>query len=194
MWCTISSTWCKYIQTPLPFSLPPPWNPSLLTKLLISSPSCNWVIQPIKLLTLLVSTNLPSADYAPNIVLTYPNSLGIIHPSLPPLTCNMLFVLLDLERLRMLSRLPKHFRMSRTTPSLPKPFAVALGKLVWRLWWSKNALFSPSVIGVHDWTLLWAMSTGLWRTGSVLFGQMRSKLTALGQMVGSGCGKGQVKA
>jgi hypothetical protein len=41
--------------------------------------------------------------------------------------------------------------------------------------------------------LLLCIGIGLWRTGSMLYGQMRLKSTTWGQMEGSGCGSGREK-
>ena len=194
MWCINSSTWCKHSQTPSLLPLLSSWSPFPLiksTKLLFS---WNWVEQLVRSLLPLDSVTLPSVAFALNTVPTFPKLLVVIHPSFLLLICTMLFNFLVLERLWMLSRSPRPFRMSRTIPSLPRPSTVTWRKLVWRLWWSRNTLFLPSIIGEKGWILLWVIRTGLWMIGSVLYDQMRSKLIALTQMVESGLGKRQERA
>jgi len=99
--------------------------------------------------------------------------LVVVLPSFLLLICAMPFVLLGLEGLKMQSRSPKHSKMWRTVPSPLRQFTATWRKLVWRLWWSKNALSLPTIIGGQGWTLLWAIRIGLLRTGSMLYGQMR---------------------
>ena len=55
---------------------------------------------------------------------------------------------------------------------------------------AKHSLLT-TVIARPDLTLQKHTSTGPWRTGSRLSGQMRTRLTVLGQMGGSGCGRDQ---
>ena len=124
--------------------------------------SWNWVKQLVRSLLPLDSITPPSVVFALNTVPTLPKPLVVVNPPFLPLICNMLFNFLVLERLRMLSRSPRPFSMSRTIPSLPKPSVVTWRKLVWRLWWSRNTLFFPSVIGDRGWILLWVIRTGLW--------------------------------
>ena len=53
----------------------------------------------------------------------------------------------------------------------------------------QKSLFFQRPIGGGSWSLPWSTSTGPWRTGAGLFGQMRLRLIGWGQMGGPGYGK-----
>jgi hypothetical protein len=79
------------------------------------------VSQHTSSLPLLVFTLVLSLDYAPNIILLSLSQLENVQPSFLPSTFDMLFILLSLERLKLLLRSPKHLQTLLTSLSLPRP-------------------------------------------------------------------------
>ena len=148
MWHTISSTWCKHIQThrffhihhheiPLHGTNHPHY--LSLGDGSFNPPNCSlyWPKPIYHQQTMLQTLSEPTQALWWS---------SIHHYSYWHASCYLSYWK-ELEMLRMLSRSPSHFQTSRTTPLLPRQSVVTLGKLVWRLWWSKNAPFSLSVIG-----------------------------------------------
>ena len=144
----------------------------------------------IKSLQLLVYTTPILANYALNFIPLFPSPLVVVPLSFPLPICNMPFVLSVLARLILQSKSSKPSRTSRTSLSLSKPSAIISNRLVWKLWWRRNTLYFWNDISTNGWTLQSHIRTKLWRTGSMLYDQMRPRLIVWGQMGGNGSGKG----
>ena len=66
----------------------------------------------------------PSPDFVPRSILAFKSLLEALHQSFLLLTLNMLNILLPLDKLKMLSKLPKHLSISQISLSLPVLFAL----------------------------------------------------------------------
>ena len=66
----------------------------------------------------------PSPDFVPRSALAFKSLLEAVHQSFLLPTLDMLNILLPLDKLKMLSKLPKHLSISQISLSLPVLFAL----------------------------------------------------------------------
>lgn len=138
---------------------------------------------------LLVSALEPSLSFVLSTVLMLPSPLVVVQPNLHQQMSPMQSVSFVCRRLIMLCKWPNLFRMSPTNLSLSKLFVEHSKRLVWGLWWWKNAHCWRRLIEGKDYNGLRGIENTLWRTGRGLYSLMRLRSTILGQMEENGCGR-----
>ncbi len=110
----------------------------------------------------------------------------------PPKTNDIQFALLPLVKLILPPNSDGNFPPLSTLQSPLNPFEMLSKKSPQLPMLRSRNPFSPTVISGYVQSLLKSMNTGLKKTGHVVCGQMKPRLIVLGQMGGSGCGKGLV--
>jgi hypothetical protein len=90
-----------------------------------------------------IGVSVASLEYAPAIVLTSKKLLVVTLLSFLSRIYAMLFDSLALEKLKMLSKWLKHFRIAPTNLSPSKLYEIAWRKWGWKLWWRRKDHFLP---------------------------------------------------
>ena len=111
-----------------------PWNQCLLLNVITSFLYLILAILDMTYPPILEFLLHLSPDYAPCIALTSTKLLVVTLLSFLSRIYTMLFDSLALEKLKMLSKWPKHFRIAPTNHSPPKLYEIAWRKWGWRLW------------------------------------------------------------